>query len=243
MKSESANNANDLSYMGSDPGAVKHGNFINYYKFHNVDQRINNLHPEMLPKINSNEIYCLDIGCNTGELTKSLVVYLKTNYPNTNINILGIDIDPTLIQRANETNNVPGISYMTSNIMNETDRLDIHKYLETHGKQKFDIIFCFSVTMWIHLNNGDDGLLEFLRYIKSLTKVIIIEPQPWNCYRNAQRRVKKSGSYFEHYENLTIRGDVDKTIENILGEKPHTKVYESLYSSWNRKIKSFMMAL
>lgn len=30
----------DLSFK-DDPGAVKHGNFINYYQFHGAEQRLN----------------------------------------------------------------------------------------------------------------------------------------------------------------------------------------------------------
>ncbi|KAI5641452.1 bicoid-interacting protein 3 (Bin3) domain-containing protein [Phthorimaea operculella] len=229
----------DLSFYGSDPGAVKYGNFINYYSFHSVEERIGNLHTDMFPTISDEPICCLDIGCNTGELSTKLYSYLKTIYPNKEIQMLGVDIDPVLIHRAQETNSNPSISYLAANVMLEQGRGEIKKYLDKHERKQFDVTFCFSVTMWIHLNNGDEGLKEFLRYIKDVSKTIIIEPQPWNCYRNAQRRVKKSGSSFPFYETLKIRSNVDQEIENILRENCHKKVYESSASSWKRKVQSY----
>ncbi|KAL0894803.1 hypothetical protein ABMA27_013329 [Loxostege sticticalis] len=233
---------NELQFLGNDPGAVKYGNFINYYTFHSPSQRINNLHQNMfLPSVSTEPILCLDIGCNTGELTKELKEYLKIIYPESNTQFLAVDIDHKLIQRAQEMNDDSNITYEALNVMNdeECDKV-IKQYLEARGRKAFNIIFCFSVTMWIHINNGDDGLLKFLQYIKSISETIIIEPQPWNCYRNAQRRVKKSGSTFPLYETLKIRSNVDSVIENIMTQNGHKKVYESPSSAWNRKIQSYI---
>lgn len=231
----------DLGYYGSDPGAVKFGNFINYYSFHSAKQRIDNLHPNMFPQTNAEQITCLDIGCNTGELSKELHSYLKTVYPSSDIQMLAVDIDPTLIQRAQESYMGSEITFLSSNIMTEEDRESITKYLESHKKISFDITFCFSVTMWIHINNGDNGLREFLNFIKDKSRTIIMEPQPWNCYRNAQRRMKKSGNKFPLYESLQIRSNVDTIIENILTDNSHEKIFESPSSSWKRKIQSYQV--
>lgn len=239
MKGESDIDSNDLKFFGSDPGAVKFGNFINYYSFHDVSERINNLHPQMFPAPVDNQLVCLDVGCNTGELSKALYVYLKTLYPYCHIHMLAVDLDSTLIERANESNEYSNIKFITCNIMDPNDRLHIQSYLDSHKHIAFDLSFCFSVTMWIHLNNGDEGLLDFLKLIKSIARTIIIEPQPWKCYRNAQRRVKKSGSYFDHYESLKIKSNVDSVIEKTLSEGSHSKTYESQSSSWNRRVQSF----
>lgn len=231
----------DLSFYGSDPGAVKFGNFINYYSFHSPKQRIDNLNPRMFPTYNSNDVLlCLDIGCNTGDLSIELYSYLNTVvYPDKDIHLLAIDIDPVLIHRAQETHSDSNTTFMSSNIMDEVGRKDVAKYLSSRGKLKFDVVFCFSVTMWIHLNNGDEGLMEFLRYIKDISQAIIIEPQPWKCYKNAQRRMKKSGNSFPLYETLKIKECIDHVIENILTESSHRKVCESSESSWNRKVQSY----
>lgn len=69
---------------------------------------------------------------------------------------------------------------------------------------KFNIVFCFSVTMWIHLNHGDRGLYEFLQKIVTLGKYLVLENQPWKCYRNAQRRMVKN--------SINIGKDVDQRV-------------------------------
>lgn len=242
MNTDFETNKSDLTFYGSDPGAVKYGNFINYYSFHNVKERVNNLHTQMFPVPLNNRLVCLDIGCNTGELTKAVYEYLKMNYANCEIHILAVDIDSTLVERANESNKNPYITFITADVMAENDRVFLQNFLKTSKTETFDITFCFSVTMWIHLNNGDEGLTEFLKYIKTVSRTIVIEPQPWKCYRNAQRRVKKSGHSFDNYESLKIKGDVDIFIENMLTEGSYSKIYESPSSSWDRKIQSYQSA-
>ncbi|XP_026745606.1 pre-miRNA 5'-monophosphate methyltransferase [Trichoplusia ni] len=239
MKTEIEDIKSDLNFYGSDPGAVKYGNFINYYSFHDVSERINNLNPRMFPKQSKTQLVCLDVGCNTGDLSKALYSYLEKTYPNCDIQMLAVDIDPKLIERAKEGNEYPGINFNTSNIMDTNDRTMIQNYLTSFHRTQFDFTFCFSITIWIHLNNGDIGLLNFLRYIRDISVVIIIEPQPWKCYRNAQRRLKKSGHSFEYYSSLQIKGDVEAVIESVLSES-HYKTYQSDKSSWDRKVLSFL---
>lgn len=232
--------AEELSFIGGDPGATKYGNFINYYAFHSTKERTDSLHADMfVSQITAKPILCLDIGCNTGELSKEMYSYLKNIYPNCVIKMLGIDIDLTLIQRAEETNDNTNINFIAANIMNKTDKEIIAKYLKSHEKSKFDITICFSVTMWIHINNGDEGLINFLNFIQDISETIIVEPQPWKCYRNAQRRMKKSGSSFPLYEQIKIKNNIDIVIEDILAKLPFKKVYESSPSTWNRKIQSY----
>ncbi|XBI09734.1 hypothetical protein VPH35_137219 [Triticum aestivum] len=56
-----------------------------------------------------------------------------------------------------------------------------HKYAE-----QYDTIMCLSVTKWIHLNWGDDGIITLFVKIWSLLRpggIFIMEPQPWTSYR------------------------------------------------------------
>eukprot|EP00124_Ichthyophonus_hoferi_P006058 Ihof_evm1s1162 gene=Ihof_evmTU1s1162 len=62
-----------------------------------------------------------------------------------------------------------------------------------NGIKKFSLVTCFSVTMWIHINHGDRGLVDFLHYLSLLSDTIIIESQPWKCYRNAEKRLRRLG--------------------------------------------------
>lgn len=89
--------------------------------------------------------------------------------------------------------------------------------LSQFGRSVFDIGFCMSVTMWIHLNHGDQGLWEFLAHLSSLCRYLLVEPQPWKCYRAAARRLRKLGLHdFDHFRSLAIRGDMASQIVQIL---------------------------
>ncbi|XP_041988144.1 probable RNA methyltransferase CG11342 [Aricia agestis] len=232
----------DLTFSGNDPGAVRFGNFINYYSFHSTDERIKNLNPKMFPSANDSTVICLDIGCNTGELTNSLKHYLQKLHSHAVIKILAIDIDDCLIERAKESNGNEDTTYMALDIMHEASSDILKEFLQNSSKEYFDYIFCFSVTMWIHINHGDDGLLHFLELLKSIAKTIIIEPQPWKCYRNAQRRMKRAGNQFPLYETLKIRSNVDSVIEETLC-RSHIKLCESSLSTWSRKVQSYNLII
>lgn len=50
-----------------EPGACRHGNFINYYKFHPADERVRQLPRGVWQLRNSDRKYsALDVGCNAG---------------------------------------------------------------------------------------------------------------------------------------------------------------------------------
>lgn len=52
-------------------------------------------------------------------------------------------------------------------------------------RSSFDVVLALSLTKWIHLNNGDAGLLSFFRKLRDVLKpggILILEPQPWSSY-------------------------------------------------------------
>ncbi|XP_065617167.1 probable RNA methyltransferase At5g51130 isoform X2 [Quercus suber] len=54
-------------------------------------------------------------------------------------------------------------------------------------EKKYDTILCLSVTKWVHLNWGDDGLITLFSKIWRLLRpggVLVLEPQPWKSYEN-----------------------------------------------------------
>jgi len=133
--------------------------------------------------------------------------------------MLAIDIDATLIERSNESNrHVDSIFYQTADVQSDRCRQEvIGKFLVNYNAEKFSIVFVSSVTMWIHLNTGDEGLRSFLCYISSIAEYILIEPQHWKCYRAAVRRMRKLGcESFEHFPSLEWRHDVDQQIVKYL---------------------------
>lgn len=231
----------DLSFKAEDPGAVRHGNFINYYSFHSPDIRINNLDSRMFPSVDSDVYICLDIGCNSGDLTVRLYKYLQNIFLGKQIYIVAIDIDPNLIERAKSTfSDNSNITFESIDIMNEDSDTYLNSILFLHKKQTFDMIFCFSVTMWIHLNKGDKGLKDFIHRIKHLSAAIIVEAQPWKCYTTAVRRMKRANECFPKFDSLQIRKNVEKDIENLfLSESTFYKVLETSQSEWKRKLLCF----
>ncbi|KAF8582530.1 Bin3-domain-containing protein [Ramaria rubella] len=56
--------------------------------------------------------------------------------------------------------------------------------------QLYDAVLAFSISKWIHLNNGDEGLLRFFRRVASVLQTggrFILEPQAWDTYAKAKR--------------------------------------------------------
>lgn len=63
--------AEHLQFKGGNPGAVQYGNFINYYKFRSLDDRIKLLPVVWLPVTEPYEAF--DIGCNAGVCCKQFM--------------------------------------------------------------------------------------------------------------------------------------------------------------------------
>lgn len=229
-----------------EPGAVRHGNFINYYDFNSASERLNLLPTEteywsVYQTSDENSPYLvLDIGCNAGNFTQLLYEFLRERVKK-EIVVLGIDIDSTLIERANEYNQyTDNVFYDCIDIMNENDGNDcIGKHLAKYNANRFDVVSCMSITMWIHLNNGDDGLLRFLETVNRLSVTLLIEPQPWKCYQNAVRRMKraKEENTFPLFGALKMRNSIENDIKNYLQAKCKAEFcFESDATAWKRKI-------
>ena len=69
-----------------------------------------------------------------------------------------------------------------------------------------------SITKWIHLNGGDDGLRAFFtRVFKCLRPEgrFVVEPQPWSSYVKARRMADDLRNM---YDQLIVRPDDFKRI-------------------------------
>ncbi|KAK4280918.1 hypothetical protein QN277_012471 [Acacia crassicarpa] len=100
-------------------------------------------------------------------------------------------------------------------------------------EKRYDTILCMSVTKWIQLNWGDDGLLKlFAKTWKMLQPggVFVLEPQPWKSYENS-RGVSETSAI--NYRNIMFRPEkfqeilLDKvgfrTVEDVTSELSRTK--------------------
>eukprot|EP01133_Synstelium_polycarpum_P000436 gene436-520_t len=88
------------------------------------------------------------------------------------------------------------ISFVQHNILSESS-LD--------KEASFDIILALSVSKWIHLNWGDEGIKKFFLKIHRLLKpdgCFILEPQEFKGYK---RRKFLSPNIKQNYENIKLK--------------------------------------
>lgn len=251
-KATTTTNGNLLIPTG-DAGCAQFGNFINYYSFNSAEERLrlmttttNDIWSALLTTDNNtaedSTLLILDIGCNAGNFTQLFYKFIcdRNGAANKSVHVLGIDLDAGLIARAIEHNvHGPNVSYACVDIMNVAETDQIAQYLRKFQRTSFDVVCCLSLTMWIHLNHGDDGLLQFLDAVDLLAgpKMLIIEPQPWKCYTSAVRRMKKADKGFERFASLRMRKTIENDIEHYLETKRgRCKVFVTVPTNWGRRI-------
>ena len=85
------------------------------------------------------------------------------------VNCLGLDVDPTLIERANKktfSEDDIQAKFQDCNLFNANDhKSKCPSFLSLNGTSdfhRFDLTTKLSTTMWIHIHAGDDGLQAFL---------------------------------------------------------------------------------
>ncbi|XP_064485153.1 pre-miRNA 5'-monophosphate methyltransferase-like isoform X2 [Ornithodoros turicata] len=182
--------------------------------------------------------------CKT-ELTICLYKYL-TSSEGTDVHVLGIDLDAELIQRAQQSNPFPNsVHYMCLDVMDEHCQPTLLTYLKKLQQTHFDITFCFSVTMWIHLNHGDVGLKSFLETTCRYTDFLLLEAQTWKCYRNASRRMRREGKKeFQNLDSLSMNINVVENIRDYIEGKCNMDVYQCFGETvWNRRVTLYKKKL
>nr|XP_020462937.1 pre-miRNA 5'-monophosphate methyltransferase [Monopterus albus] len=230
----------------NDPGAAPYGNFINYYTFNPPENRLSLIPTTLLQDIGYSDRHqptlILDVGCNSGELSVAFYKHLvqEPESDGSKVHLLGLDLDEGLIQRAQQTNPLlSNISFISLDITAATDQLQ--DYLNQHSCSSFHLCLCLAVTMWVHLNHGDSGLLQLLSRLASISQHLLMEAQPWKCYRSAARRLRKLGrSDFDHFKTLKIRGDIAKCVREHLERHCGMKLIHSFgRTAWDRKLLLF----
>lgn len=64
---------------------------------------------------------------------------------------------------------------------------------------EYDVILALSLSKWIHLNWGDDGIKRFFKKVYHHLRPggkFILEPQPFKCY-SKKKKITVSGCKFE----------------------------------------------
>ena len=189
--------------LRSDIIGHQYGNYHQYYNFHPAEDRLkllplNFFYNQWIYCGQPSNYYLLDIGCNDGTLSDKLLKQVQSELQSYNVlcYLLGIDIDEDLINKANEqyaqTNS--NIKFLALDILSLQSNNDLSSYLKSYNITHFNFISLFSITMWVHLNKGDEGLKTLLKHTSYLTNnTLLIEPQLWKCYKNASKRCRKLG--------------------------------------------------
>ncbi|KAK6941484.1 RNA methyltransferase bin3, C-terminal [Dillenia turbinata] len=107
----------------------------------------------------------------------------------------------------------------------------------------YDTIMCLSVTKWIHLNWGDEGLITLFVKIWRLLRpggILILEPQPWDSYvknyqvsETATANYKSIKIYPQEFQDILLDKVGFRTVENI------TSNFKESKDGFNRPILVF----
>ncbi len=157
--------------------------------------------------------------------------------------LLGFDLDQDLILRAQNSNPFPqNLQFIPLDITDDAkSRAVLQSYLGRFGCPRFHLCTCFAVTMWVHLNHGDAAFRSLLSRLASLSEYLLLEAQPWKCYRSAARRLRKLGrSDFDHFKTLEIRGDMTAHATEHLEKQCSMELVQSFgNTAWDRSLLLF----
>lgn len=226
-----------------------YGNFQSYYNFHPARAR-SALFPENLFSLlwkaqGCPEVFTIfDIGCNEGDLTLLLLRLAREQLPDdASIEVVGVDIDSNLIERANKKS-VDLLSSM-ENVKAEFVAADFMlDNSESLGRfsGKMHFVSLFSVTMWVHLNHGDVGLRSFFDRACDLltaTGVLVVEPQSRKSYKNARKRaLKLQLPEPKHWGSIALKNP-EQDIDDICKERDFASILYLGKEMWERSLSIY----
>ena len=197
----------------------RYGNYSQYYGYRlkndQLDARAESIEPAL---INNRRI--LDIGCNTGQLTLLLATKNQPKY------VVGVDIDGKLIEIAKKNKKYYSPFGILSSLFPKSIQqtygplpsIDPQQNLRVFfqemnfldsefEKESFDTVMALSITKWIQLNWGDEGLLKFFQKCYDVLApegCLLLECQSFESYRkkrNIHPEIKKN------YDAIKIKPD------------------------------------
>ncbi|XP_044089927.1 7SK snRNA methylphosphate capping enzyme [Neovison vison] len=82
--------------------------------------------------------------------------------------------------------------------------LDRDELVEAQAPE-YDVVLCLSLTKWVHLNWGDEGLKRMFRRIYRHLHpggILVLEPQPWSSYG---KRKTLTETIYKNYYRIQLR--------------------------------------
>ncbi|KAG7097630.1 hypothetical protein E1B28_004962 [Marasmius oreades] len=83
------------------------------------------------------------------------------------------------------------VSFRVGDWVNKSDAVP-------EDQEGYDVVVAFSISKWIHLHGGDEGLEIFFRRVYDVLTpggVFILEPQAWDSYKKARRIVHSADAH------------------------------------------------
>lgn len=127
--------------------------------------------------------------------------------------------------------------------------LECDELLET-VEEEFDVILALSITKWIHLNFGDDGLRRFFR--RAFNQLLpggrfILEPQPFASYRKRSKMTEKLKANYnkiefkpEDFEMYLIEEVGFESVEHLGAPCAKSKGFERPIDVYRKKLPHFL---
>lgn len=203
----------------------------------------------------------LDVGCNEGDLSLAMADALRAGGA-ARVRLLGVDVDEVLISRAADKVTPAGEGGGARGGAGQTDEAavdaqfraldcshpgafaEITAVAEGWGQPRFHLVTLWSITMWVHLNAGDEGLRALVRGCGNVGDAVIVEPQLWRCYKNARRRCRRlglpqppfAGSLSLNNDEL-IEAEIDRVLREECGFLPAKQLGDT---SWKRRVLLYL---
>lgn len=115
----------------------------------------------------------------------------------------------------------PGPAFPTNISFIEADWVRTHSAIADSANvtenSMYDLILCFSLNKWVHLNQGDEGLVRLLARLASNLRtrgIVALEVQPWRSYSQARTL---SRDLRRNHARLRLRPDDIGWIFSLLG--------------------------
>ncbi|KAK9824349.1 hypothetical protein WJX72_009605 [[Myrmecia] bisecta] len=216
-----------------------HGNYHRYYGYRLGSAFEEDPRLQVLDKRWFQGRRCLDIGCNEGVVTLSVVQRFGC------FSMLGVDIDEALVKKAcrrlqtvrseaasrqehlrrhypasAEAETLQGLGAQPSPAAQRKAAATAVRALgctwfqcedfvaAEHSAQSVDTVLCLSVTKWVHLNRGDEGLRSLFQKVRDVLTpggFFVLEPQPWRSYKQAMRKQGVSAAPHSQLDQLHFR--------------------------------------